>query len=658
MRRRTWYGTNNDDTKDWRGYKYGLTMFGLDGNDILLSGNENDNVYGGDGRDTILAGSGNDNVYGGSGNDYLASGDGNDNLYGGSGSDTLQGSQSIGLNRLRGGTDDDFYIVYSHRDVVIELANEGIDTITSYMPNAYTLPNYVENLTLRGPSIYGYGNQLNNVIKGNDADNVIDGRSGQDTLRGGKGNDAYVVDSRDDQVIEDANQGIDLIRTDVDFYTLPVHVENLLLGSTVKVASGNSLDNTIWGNDNNNRIYGLGGNDTMYGYDGNDLYLVDSRNDKVIEQSGQGPTDVVQTLVSGYRLPNHVESLTLLNSVFSGYGNNLNNHIYGNNSNNYIDGGTGNDTMYGYKGNDTYVVDSPEDRIMQESASGGIDMVILTTTVDDYHLPNNIENLRIRRTPQTSGDLIRVVGNFLDNYMEGDEGPNNFYGLTGTNTMVGRGGDDVYSVHSLSEKVVEAANGGIDKVVTSMDGYELPNHVETLVVTWKATTAYGNNDNNWIGGSQSDNHFYGRGGNDTLDGNFGDDTLMGGTGSDRLLGGRDNDTLIGYGGGAGEFDILQGDINRGQSNPRIGGDTFVLGDNRLGVFYYLRGGRAKIKDFNYLEGDKIQLYGSIDDYSLIRNRNYSGSSALDTGIYYRNYLIGILEDTTDFRLGSDVNYVS
>ena len=48
----------------------------------------------------------------------------------------------------------------------------------------------------------------------------------------------------------------------------------------------------------------------------------------------------------------------------------------------------------------------------------------------------------------------------------------------------------------------------------------------------------------------------------------------------------------------------------------------------------------------------------MSNYSLTKNRNYSGSSALDTGIYYNNYLIGIVEDTTDVRLGVDVNFVS
>ena len=77
-------------------------------------------------------------------------------------------------------------------------------------------------------------------------------------------------------------------------------------------------------------------------------------------------------------------------------------------------------------------------------------------------------------------------------------------------------------------------------------------------------------------------------------GGFGDDILRGGTGSDRIFGYGDSDTLIGYGGGSGEFDTLVGD-EEDVSHPRDGADTFVLGDKRLGVFYYLRGGVRRLK---------------------------------------------------------------
>jgi hypothetical protein len=67
-----------------------------------------------------------------------------------------------------------------------------------------------------------------------------------------------------------------------------------------------------------------------------------------------------------------------------------------------------------------------------------------------------------------------------------------------------------------------------------------------------------------------------------------------------------------------------------------------------GYAYYLGDDYATITDFNYLEGDKFQVYGSSADYSL-GTSNWSGSDALDTGIYYQGNLIAVVQDTTDVR---------
>lgn len=122
---------------------------------------------------------------------------------------------------------------------------------------------------------------------------------------------------------------------------------------------------------------------------------------------------------------------------------------------------------------------------------------------------------------------------------------------------------------------------------------------------------------------------YGYGGNDTLRGGTGDDTLYGYVGNDTLYGGAGNDTLSGLGnvtlsGGAGA-DIFE------VSTPLF----------------------ATITDFSHVQGDKIQVFGTISDYSLNKSQNLSGSSALDTAIYYHNNLIAVVQDTTQVFLPSD-----
>ncbi|MBD2776909.1 calcium-binding protein [Iningainema tapete] len=144
----------------------------------------------------------------------------------------------------------------------------------------------------------------------------------------------------------------------------------------------------------------------------------------------------------------------------------------------------------------------------------------------------------------------------------------------------------------------------------------------------------GTNGSDVIFGSSEDDTINGFAGNDSLSGGAGNDILRGGTGDDTLFGGAGDDILIGAGGGSIEFDTLVGNA---------GSDIFVLGDNS-GIFY-TGSGYAAITDWQ--PGiDRIQVSGSINFYT-ISSQNLIGSSALDTGIYFGNDLIGVVQDSTD-----------
>ncbi|MBD3887453.1 calcium-binding protein [Phormidium tenue FACHB-886] len=150
--------------------------------------------------------------------------------------------------------------------------------------------------------------------------------------------------------------------------------------------------------------------------------------------------------------------------------------------------------------------------------------------------------------------------------------------------------------------------------------------------------------NDVLEGDIYNDSLYGGTGNDTLLGNSGNDLLVGGAGSDSLLGGAGNDVLRGFSGGySQEIDALTG----GE-----GADTFMLGD-ATGVFYL--GGRNKdgrdasyglIKDWDSTH-DYIQARGGSNSYRLVKNQNWVGSSAKDTGIYISNDLIGVVQDSTN-----------
>jgi Ca2+-binding RTX toxin-like protein len=96
---------------------------------------------------------------GGGGADRLSGGAGNDTLNGGSGSDTMAG-----------GSGNDIFVVDVGTDVVMEVANEGTDTVMSSV--TLRLDDNVENLTLIGSnSINAAGNALDNVLTGNSGSN-------------------------------------------------------------------------------------------------------------------------------------------------------------------------------------------------------------------------------------------------------------------------------------------------------------------------------------------------------------------------------------------------------------------------------------------------------------------------------------------------------
>jgi len=165
-------------------------------------------------------------------------------------------------NTLTGGIGNDTYVV-STGDVVTELAAEGTDTVQSAL--SYTLGANVENLTLTGAAVInGTGNTLNNLIIGNSAANV---------LTGGAGDDRYTV-GVGDTVVENANEGVDLLWSGMT-WTLGANIENLTLTGTGAInGTGNVLNNTLIGNSAANVLTGDVGNDTLRGGLGNDTYLV------------------------------------------------------------------------------------------------------------------------------------------------------------------------------------------------------------------------------------------------------------------------------------------------------------------------------------------------------------------------------------------------
>jgi Ca2+-binding RTX toxin-like protein len=375
-------------------------------------------------------------------------------IVGNAGANILTGANNALGDTLVGGAGNDTYVVNDAADVVLEgtvLATE-IDTVNVNLSAdaTYVLGANIENGAIISTDtsllLNLTGNALANSLTGNGGDNILDGGAGADNMVGGLGDDTYVVDSLNDVIVENQDEGTDTIRTGITYSLLPTlvaatgtysgsaEVENLVLTGVTNInGTGNDLNNVITGNAGNNILNGGLGDDTMMGGVGNDTYVVDSASDVVTENANEG-TDTVQASVT-YALVDgtNIENLTLTGSAnIDATGNSGNNVIIGNAGNNVLDGGTGADTLTGGGGNDTYIIDSFFDVINADSA--GTDLVLSSVT---HALIASIEHLTL-----TGSAGINGTGNNLANIIIGNDGANAISGGNGNDTITGGLGAD------------------------------------------------------------------------------------------------------------------------------------------------------------------------------------------------------------------------
>ncbi|TCZ55076.1 M10 family metallopeptidase [Roseicella aquatilis] len=148
--------------------------------------------YHGDARSLIedaIGGAGNDRLLGNAAGNRLVGGAGQDSLSGLGGNDTLEGG--TGNDTLAGGAGNDTYVVTDAKDVLVEAAGQGTDTVRSGV--SWTLGANVEHLVLTGSTgLTGTGNALANGITGAAGADRLLGGGGADTLAGGAGKDTLV----------------------------------------------------------------------------------------------------------------------------------------------------------------------------------------------------------------------------------------------------------------------------------------------------------------------------------------------------------------------------------------------------------------------------------------------------------------------------------
>jgi len=418
------------------------------------------------------------------------------------------------------------------------------------------------------------------VFNGTDLGDTIIGTSGADTMMGGLGGDIYSVNDPQDKIVEQENQGLDIVYSSTS-YTLPDNVEYLgLNGNNNLVGTGNNLNNVIVGNNGNSTLIGGLGNDTLYantglvtliGGKGDDFYVVYHQNDVILENPGQG-SDGITAYVS-YTIPNNVDYMWLGGtSDINGTGNSAGNYLKGNTGNNILSGAAGNDTLEGCGGNDTLIGGSGSDTYVFNKGYG-INTIIDSGTNNSLIFGSeiNINSLQVFRT---TDDLTLSFINsddkiIISNWFSGNQ--NNitkFVFSNGTtlsnkdinhmvsqvlglnshkgsiDTLTGGSGNDIYYIDNSQDKIIEKSNGGLETVYSSVN-YKLTNNVENLFLTGSNNiNATGNELNNYLQGNDGNNIINAGSGNDTILGSMGIDTIYGGSGNDTYYINNSNDLII------------------------------------------------------------------------------------------------------------------
>ncbi|OKH42845.1 hypothetical protein NIES2101_32340 [Calothrix sp. HK-06] len=366
----------------------------------------------------------------------------------------------------------------------------------------------------------------------------------------------------------------------------------------------------------------------------------DTSNDTVLAGAGD---DIVDTgkgndIVFGQQGNDKIWGREGNDYLFGGDGND---YLNGGDGKDYIDGGAGADTMEGGNGDDTYIVDNVNDKIIDSPGTGvetvnssvnwilgaGLDNLYLignATQGIGNNLNNNIYGNSQNNTLEGKEGNDKLEGGEGNDYLNGGDGNDILDGGYGADTLEGGYGDDIYIVNDVNDKIIDSSGTGIETVKAFVD-WTLGAGLDNLILEgYGKHNGTGNNLNNTITGNQYDNILYGGAGNDILSGKGGNDTLIGGSGADTFV-----------------FESLTANY-------------FPANTYQEGI--------DSITDFNWAEGDKIQI--SKSGFGATSTSQFSYNSS--TGALYFDaspsdsiaaIQFATLTPGTSFIPGSDIKLV-
>lgn len=289
-------------------------------------------------------------------------------------------------------------------DAVFEVWNTGIIVGSQYS----FLGNNDDGSGTSSDRVYNAG-LMQGDISLLSGDDIYDGRGGTllGTVFGGEGNDLYIIDDSGIQLVEAVDEGIDEVRSEVN-YTLADNFENLtLIGSDDLQGTGNTDDNILVGNSGDNVLRGRAGDDVINGGEGNDLLLGSNGADVI---SGEGGDDILR-------------------------GGRRNDTLDGGDGDDILRGGQGNDKLSGGDGKDVLIGGAGQDRLF---GGAGADTFVFSYA---SHSPKNsnsdvVKDFELGLDRIDFSDLISGTFNFIGDTAFSGTGPEVRISISGSNTLV------------------------------------------------------------------------------------------------------------------------------------------------------------------------------------------------------------------------------
>ncbi len=470
----------------------------IDGTLTITGTDDNDNIvaYGTDDDVNINAGYGDDTIYATNGNNVINAGTGDDLIHFTNGTDTVNGGDGIDQAHFHYESIDSLSLYENNNGIItISTSNGSTTTYTNIERFSFGYDNFAITYTPQvldmiyassATFINGVSSDQDQTLNASDESTLILGGSGEDTINGGLNND----------VIQ-GNQGDDLIGGGLGIDRLYGSLGNdtLFGGLGDDVLSGGDGNDAVHGEDGNDWLQGDEGKDTLFGGAGDDVLY--ASNSSIL--SGGDGRDTLYGGPGNDRLYSAGGSSNL-------FGEDGDDYIY-TEDNDYIDGGSGIDTLN--------IIQTPGNL-------SSVFYLILDQTQKTLTSDGNFDSLQIQCNHRKDGDVIVY-------YQDKSVVVQNIEKLEAYGVSL--------TVDFSQNHMIDDANLLVNGIEHAPEEYEGP--VEYLDYSFIGEST----DENATGSNRND-IFNLKDGDDAANGGIGDDVLDGGAGSNFLTGGEGNDTFF------------------------------------------------------------------------------------------------------------------